>query len=176
MTRVRYFRPIREEENANLAAWIASKDGSPVNLSEIVGLSAYDITSRATVGEETEEKETMAAAIQQGITLGSGLSVSDLYPSNKLLPLLTGMNFKIMKVFRQTDRVFESILRRHRLAGQSDERSEDLVDVLLKCQQDDAGVPLTNDNIKAVILVRIDSSTKISLLSLSLVLLSGNNT
>ncbi|XP_047974279.1 desmethyl-deoxy-podophyllotoxin synthase-like [Salvia hispanica] len=160
--RVRYFRPIREEENANLAAWIASKEGLPVNLSEIVGLSAFDITSRASVGEETEEKETMAAAIQQGIALGSGLSVADLYPSNKLLPLITGMDFKIRKVFRQTDRVFESIIRRHRAAGQSDERSEDLVDVLLKCQQDDAGVPLTNDNIKAVILDMFLAGTETS--------------
>nr|AJD25163.1 cytochrome P450 CYP71D410 [Salvia miltiorrhiza] len=160
--RVRYFRPIREEENMNLAALIASKGGSPVNLSEVVGLSAFDITSRASVGEETEEKHTMTAAIKDGIALGSGLSVADLYPSNKILPVISGMNYKIQKVFRQTDRVFESIIGRHRAAGRRDERSEDLVDVLLKCQRDDAGVRLTTDNIKAVILDMFLAGTETS--------------
>ncbi|KAL1552552.1 salviol synthase-like [Salvia divinorum] len=161
--RVRYSRSIREEENLNLAASIASsKEGSPVNLSEAVGLSAYDITCRSTVGEETAEKQTMAAAISQAAALGSGLSIADLYPSNKLLPFITGMSFRTRKAFRVTDRVLESIIRRRRASGRSDERSEPLLDVLLRCQQDDAEVRLTTDNIKAVILDMFFASTETS--------------
>ncbi|XP_042037896.1 cytochrome P450 71D10-like [Salvia splendens] len=162
--RVRFSRSIREEENLNLAAAIASsKEESPVNLSEMVELTAYDIMYRSAVGEEAAaEKEEMAAAISQAAALGSGLSIADLYPSSKVLPFVTGMEYRRRKVFGVTDRVIESIVRRRRAAGPSDERSEALVDVLLRCQQDDAEVRLTMDNIKAVILDMFFAGTETS--------------
>ncbi|KAG8375402.1 hypothetical protein BUALT_Bualt10G0096400 [Buddleja alternifolia] len=47
--RVQSFRCIREEENYNLAKWIASNEGLPINLSERIFVSAYDVTTRASL-------------------------------------------------------------------------------------------------------------------------------
>lgn len=157
--RVRQFRPIREEENGSVAEWIAFNEGSPVNLSEKIGMSSFDITCRASVGRETEEKRGMTAALKAAIDLGSGLCVADLYPSSRLLPLITGLSFKSWRVFRQTDRIFESIINQRKVAnaarrGGDEHHCEDLMDVLINCQEHDrTGVRLNNGNIKAVILV-----------------------
>lgn len=160
--RVRYFRPIREEENADVAEWVASHHGSPANLTERIYQSSFDITSRAAFGQEPEEKRTLMSAVDEIMKLGSGFSLADLYPSNSLLLFATGLHFKIQRLFRLTDRIMENIIKQHRVvpatgagagAGPG-ERSEDLADVLLKCQQDDGHqMRLTDDNIKAVIMV-----------------------
>ncbi|KAH6795163.1 hypothetical protein C2S52_005640 [Perilla frutescens var. hirtella] len=158
--RVKSFETIREEVCRNLAECIASNEGSPVNLSEGVYLSSFDITARAAVGKEAEEKRRMMAAIKGIIKLGSGLVVADLYPSYRLLPVITGLNFKIGRLFRQTDRILQGIINGHKVAkaaaadaGGGGGGDDDLVDVLLKCQEDDqAQVRLTDDNIKAVIM------------------------
>nr|UXG91342.1 3(S)-hydroxy-(+)-manool synthase [Callicarpa americana] len=155
--RVQSFRPIREEENLNLAKWIASNAGSPANLSERVYLSSFDITTRASIGKSTEEKGTITSAIKEVMKLGSGFTIADLYPSIRLLPLISGIKFKIERIFRQTDRILDSIINEHRVtkATKTDdamERSEDLADVLLKYQEDEAEVRLTTDNIKAVVM------------------------
>lgn len=56
------------------------------------------------------------------------------------------------RIFRQTDRILEGIIDQHRVSN-AGERPEDLADVFLKYQRDDAQPHLTNDNIKAVLLV-----------------------
>nr|AMZ03386.1 cytochrome P450 CYP71D381 [Plectranthus barbatus] len=149
--RVRSFRHIREEENAGVAKWIASKEGSPANLSERVYLSSFDITSRASIGKATEEKQTLTSSIKDAMKLG-GFNVADLYPSSKLLLLITGLNFRIQRVFRKTDRILDDLLSQHRSTSATTERPEDLVDVLLKYQKEETEVHLNNDKIKAVIM------------------------
>lgn len=165
--RVKSFRPIREEENMNLAKWIASAAGSPVNLSERLHLCIFDIITGTSVGDKVEERALITRAIQESLALGSGFSMADLFPSIGLLPLITGAKFKIERIFRLTDRVFQSIIDRHRAAAaaattdDAAERMEDLIDVLLKYQheaeEEAAEWNLTTENIKAVILVDFQS-------------------
>nr|UXG91341.1 (+)-manool synthase [Callicarpa americana] len=155
--RVKYFRPIREEEYLNLAKGIASNEGSPTNLSESVYLSSFTVTARASIGNITKEQGAVTSTLKEAVELGSGFSIVDLYPSIKLLPLITGIQFKLARMFRQTDGVLESIINEHRAAKATKtddamERSEDLADVLLKFQDEGTEVRLTTDNIKAVIM------------------------
>nr|WOF00835.1 flavonoid hydroxylase 3 [Dracocephalum moldavica] len=157
--RVKSFRAIREEENSKLAHLIASNAGLPANVSESVQKSAFEIITRSAVGSQAPDKAAKFTwAIQETVKLGSGLCIADLFPSNKLLPTISGMNYKIAKIFRVTDDILQSIIDRHRAATANDDvmmesGSEDLVDVLLKYQQDDSlQVQITTETIKAVIL------------------------
>ncbi|KAL1551827.1 cytochrome P450 71D10-like [Salvia divinorum] len=148
--RVQSFRHIREEETLNLCKQIASCEGSPDNLSRILYLTSYDVITRVVVGGKTKERATVTSIIQESIQLATGFMLADLYPSIKLLPLITGAQFKTQRMFRKLDKVFDSIIEEHRRDKAAE--LEDLVDVLLKIQQDGTEFPLTTDNIKAVVL------------------------
>nr|AGN04218.1 cytochrome P450 [Salvia miltiorrhiza] len=150
--RVQSFRHIREEESMHMCEWIASRAGSPANLSEKLFLTSYDIITRAVVGARTAECGTMTSIIEEATQLGAGFMLADLYPSVKWLPLITGARFKIRRMHRKLDKLFSSIVEQHRSAGDAAGVFEDLVDVLLKIQRDGTELPLTIDNIKAVVL------------------------
>lgn len=128
-----------------------------MDLSEKVFLLAYDITTRASLGMKTKAKGTVTRLIKQCSTLGTGLNFADLYPSIKMLPLITGLQFKVHRIYRKTRAAFDTILAEHRAAiapettGHND--LEDLKDVLLKLQHQGDGHSLSNGNIIAVIMV-----------------------
>ena len=124
---------------------------------------SYDVTTRVVVGAKTRERGTVTSIIQESIRLGAGFMLADLYPSIKLLPLITGARFKAQRMYRKLDKLFDSIVEQHKAAGDGGDL-EDLVDVLLRIQQDGTEFPLTTDNIKAVVLVSA-SSFSISQLS-----------
>ncbi|XP_047966763.1 salviol synthase-like [Salvia hispanica] len=149
--RVQSFRRIREEESLSLCKQMASCEGSPADLSGSLCLMSYDVTTRVVVGAKTRERGTVTSIIQESIRLGAGFMLADLYPSIKLLPLITGARFKAQRMYRKLDKLFDSIVEQHKAAGDGGDL-EDLVDVLLRIQQDGTEFPLTTDNIKAVVL------------------------
>ncbi|KAH6804545.1 hypothetical protein C2S51_032792 [Perilla frutescens var. frutescens] len=150
--RVKSFRPIREDENLNLANSIASGLGSPINLTDKLQSNFFDIITRSSVGDKADEKAKFTRAIEDTLKLSSGLSIVDLFPSNRLLPVITGIQFKLKRIFHLTDGILQNIIDRHRGDVTAKGRSEDLVDVLLKYQHTDSEFRLTDDDIKAVIL------------------------
>ncbi|KAL0362911.1 UNVERIFIED_CONTAM: cytochrome [Sesamum calycinum] len=115
---VQSFRSLREEEFLDLCRWIASKAGSPINLTEKVYLSAYSLTAKAAFGKKTKDQETFIST-------------------------------------QQADRILETIINEHIVgnSGKTDVKEKhDLVDVLLKCQEDENIPPLTSAQIKSVLL------------------------
>ncbi|KAL1538032.1 cytochrome P450 71D9-like [Salvia divinorum] len=147
--RVQSFRSIREEENTNMCKWIASRRGSPIDLSERLYMSSYDVTARASIEAKTEEREIVISVLMQTIKLGSGFIMADLFPSIKLLPLITGARFKIQRMRRRLDKVLDGIIEHHRAAANDkDAKIEGFLDILLKFEKDGT---LTNINIKAVL-------------------------
>jgi len=99
------------------------------------------------------------------VVLFGGFSVADMYPSVKLLQVMSGMRRKLEKLHKRVDQILENIVNEHREKKAKREsgrgEAEDLVDVLLRVQKDgELEFPLTNNNIKVVILVSIqlDSS------------------
>ncbi|XP_047951265.1 salviol synthase-like [Salvia hispanica] len=160
--RVQTFRSIREEETLSLCKQIASREGSPADLSGKLYLMTYDVSTRAVVGAKTEDRGAVTSVMQEGIRLGSGFMLADLYPSVKLLPLITGARFKIQRMYRKLDKLFNRIIDQHKAGGGDGDKVEDLVDVLLKIQQDGTEFPLTTDNIKAVVLNMFTAGTDTS--------------
>ncbi|KAL5101198.1 hypothetical protein RYX36_005525 [Vicia faba] len=105
----------------------------------------YEITSCAVFGKRTKHQHVFKTAMEEIVSLLGGFCIADLYPSIKvLLQRVSRGKTRFEKLCRDTDRILQDIIKDHK----SNYRDEDLVDVLLKLQQDNH---LTDDNIRAVI-------------------------
>lgn len=158
--RVLSYRSIREDEMLNMVRWIAARAGMTINLTEKIYSSQYGMTSRAAFGKKCKEQDRFIGVVKEAIKFAGGFGIADLFPSVKLLHVMSGMRPKIEKLHQESDRMLEDIIREHRnnrsenkSGDQREDGDEDLVDVLLKFQnQGDQELSLTTENIKAVIL------------------------
>ncbi|TYG71342.1 hypothetical protein ES288_D05G389000v1 [Gossypium darwinii] len=150
-TRVASFQSIREEEVLNLVETIKSNEGSAVNLSRKVFSLSYGITARAAFGKKCKDQEAFISVVTEETKVNSSFFVSELFPSLKL-----GQKHKVEKIHGEADMILGNIVNDHkesRAKGRSkDENKENLVDVLLRIQED-GEFPLTDNNVKAVILL-----------------------
>lgn len=163
--KVRYFRSIRQDEVFYLIQSIGSSSGSPINLTKMIFSLTNDITFRAAFGKRYGNKEALIPLIEKAIELSGGLDVSDLFPSLKVLHFLSRKRRKLETLHLEMDKILESIINEHQknldssTGGDGEAREEDLVDVLLRLkhrgESGDLQFPMTNNNIKAVILVGI---------------------
>ncbi|XP_047963595.1 cytochrome P450 71D10-like [Salvia hispanica] len=150
--RVRSFRSIREEEVTNMCNWIASREGSTIDLSERLYMTSYDVIMRVAAAKASaEDREMMISLSMEASKLSSGFMLADLYPSIKLLPLITGDRFKIRRVHRKLDEMLDGIIEQQRPASHrgNESKVEGFIDILLKFERDGT---LTADNVKAVLL------------------------
>ncbi|CAI0439171.1 unnamed protein product [Linum tenue] len=162
--RVESFRRIREEEVSNLVASLTAAAGKPVDLGRMLSTVTSTITSRAAFGKAQELNDDFLMVVDNISDVLAGFRISDLYPSLKFLPSLTGFKSKLEKMRKASDSVLDRIIDDHKARrsmagskggdGDGHGRKEDLVDVLLNLQenQEDLGVPITTDVIKAITL------------------------
>ncbi|XVE50822.1 hypothetical protein DITRI_Ditri01bG0194400 [Diplodiscus trichospermus] len=154
--RVQSFRPTREEEVSNLVRAISSKAGSPVNLSKMLCSLTFEIVSRTAFGGKCKEKEEFTSLFRELLELASGFTLVDLFPSLKLLQLLSGLRSKLERLHQKVDKILENVVNEHKASKEmprsSEEELDDLLDVLSKLQESgELEFPLTTDNIKAVL-------------------------
>ncbi|KAK4267995.1 hypothetical protein QN277_024704 [Acacia crassicarpa] len=156
MKRVQTFRRIREEEVYAFVKHIYEHElASEVNLSNKLYPLTSSIVARAAFGRKTRSVEDIIPAIMYAVQLTGGLSIPDLYPSLEFLRLINGTKTKAEKVHKEIDGMLNTIINDHleKKVGDAGEAEEDLVDVLLRIQKENnLEVPLTLNNIKAVIL------------------------
>ena len=159
--RVQSFQGIREEEVSNLVKSISKDTGLSINLSKKISSLTYGMVARAAFGKKNKDQEEFISLVEEATVLAAGFNVVDLYPSVKVLEMITGMRSRLERLKKRLDKILESIVNEHRYAktatkGGKSRETEDLVDVLLRVQKyGDLEFALTDDNIKAVILVRI---------------------
>ncbi|KAJ1403279.1 Cytochrome P450 [Sesbania bispinosa] len=151
---------VREEEVARLVHRVAGSYPGTVNLSKMLGLYANTVLCRIAFGRDfTEGGENQRHGFQQMLDeyqeLLGGFSVGDFFPSLEFIHSLTGMKSRLQNTSRKFDQLFDQILNEHQGSNKIEEE-KDLVDVLLEVQKDSSGeMPLTTDNIKAIILVSV---------------------
>ncbi|XP_050207096.1 cytochrome P450 71D11-like [Mercurialis annua] len=155
--RVELFRPIREEEVANLIKSISCSARSPINLSKMVRSLPSTITARAAFGSKCLlYQEEFIQITKEILDIMAGFGLADLFPSIKLLSTITGVRYRLKKLHKRVDFVLEKIIDGHRISRDESNISiedEDIVHVFLKLQeQGNLEFPLTTDSIKAVIL------------------------
>ncbi|KAM7501065.1 hypothetical protein LguiA_025479 [Lonicera macranthoides] len=158
--KVRSFAFIREEEVWRLLESIKSSSSSrsPINLREKITSLTSSIVSRAAFGSRCKDQDAMIKVIEVAISLGGGFDVADLFPSVKILHVISGTKPKLEKLHREMDQILNNIIDDHRnkLAspkkGEEDDY-EDLLDILLRLKESgNLEFPITANNIKAVIL------------------------
>ncbi|CAN0878471.1 Desmethyl-deoxy-podophyllotoxin synthase [Linum grandiflorum] len=156
--RVKQLRPVREEEVGELVRLISSCEGTPVDLSRLLTSVGNAITSRAAFGKAKTLEEAFTPVMNKTVKVLGGLSIGDIFPSNKLLRIISGTERQLKKLHREADAILEGIIdehlqRRSERSSGADDGDQDLVDVLLNfTEKKDLGFPFTNLEIKAVIL------------------------
>ncbi|KAK3422955.1 hypothetical protein EUGRSUZ_G03310 [Eucalyptus grandis] len=159
--RVRSFKSIREEETSNLINYIRSLSSSPLNLSKKIHAFTNSIVSKAAIGQNCKQQEEFISAVEEAISFTGGFSVSDIFPSLKFLPDMTGMNSKFRMLQRKIDSILDSILddreimRREQFLRSKDDTCgrEDILDVLLRLREtNELGLNLTTRKIKGIIM------------------------
>jgi len=155
--RVESFKTIREEEVSDLVKSISESEGSVVNLSQKILSMTYGITARVAIGKKIRHQQVFISAIKELVSLLGVFCIADLYPSIKMFQRVSKDKTKIEKLHRETDIILQDIIDDHKSNHREASKVEDLVDVLVKIQEENEHSQhlLTNDNIKAVILVSL---------------------
>ncbi|KHG17975.1 Cytochrome P450 [Gossypium arboreum] len=102
-------------------------------------------------------REEQISSLKEFVEALGSFSIIDLFPSIKLLPVISGRRAKFETFHHDLDAMLQSIIEEHRSSKanpkDSNDVTDDLVDVLLNLQ-DHGGLefPLTTDSIKAAIL------------------------
>ncbi|CAI9088251.1 OLC1v1022531C1 [Oldenlandia corymbosa var. corymbosa] len=161
-SRVQSFRTLRVEETSNIVKCIASHEGSVINVTEKLHSCIYATSSRAILGDKCPQQETLIRTILEFVRLASGFNIGDAYPSIKFLHVVSGMKSKLMKHFKVTDSILNTIIKDHRTgisaknnngSDNNPQAHKDFVDVMLQFHEDENHeFSMTNDNIKSVLL------------------------
>ncbi|KAG6513195.1 alpha-humulene 10-hydroxylase-like [Zingiber officinale] len=156
--RVKSFATIREDAVRKLTAEIANAASfgqfqTPLNLSEMVMSMTNALVLRAAFGDKCQQKGKFLQLVKEGVGLVTSFAVADMFPSLKFLDTLTGLKFKLQRVRRQIDQVFDEIISQHQAERAGPSEEDLIIDVLLRLKdQDDQEFPITSTSIKAIVL------------------------
>ncbi|KAL5550472.1 hypothetical protein UlMin_000648 [Ulmus minor] len=157
--RVQSFSFVREEEVARLVSRVSESCPGTVSLSKLLGSYANNVVCRVAFGMDFTvggdyDKQGFQKLLQEYQELLGGLSIEDFFPSKDFIHILTGMKSRLVNTFTRFDKLFDEIIAEHQNPKRErDEKKVDLVDVLLDIQKNDSGeMPLTVNNVKAIIL------------------------
>lgn len=171
--RVQSFSHVREEEVARLARRVAESHPGTTNLSKLLGLYANDILCRVAFGRDFSQggeydRHGFQKMLEEYQELLGGFSLGDFFPSTEFLHTFTGMKSRLQKTFQRFDKLFDQMLSEHVSPERETEEHKDLVDVLLDIQKNEsaADMPLTTDNVKAIILDMFAAGTDTTFITL----------
>ncbi|CAN1836355.1 Desmethyl-deoxy-podophyllotoxin synthase [Linum perenne] len=135
--RVKSLVPVIIEEVDEFVRSIGSSRSS-VNISRMLYSLGNSVISRAAFGKIQKHWEAFFPVQREIIKALQGASLWDVYPSSKLVCLLTGAETKLKKLHKEADAILQMIIDDH-IATRSarKEKEEDLVDVLLNHTVDD---------------------------------------
>ncbi|KAM3397262.1 premnaspirodiene oxygenase [Capsicum galapagoense] len=166
---VKSFSLIRQDEVHNLVASIRSTPNNVVNMTEKALKLTSSVICRSAFGEVFDDRDNLLMLMREVLVLLAGFDMVDLFPSWKLLHEISGKRKRLMNMHHKLDVILENIINDHKenkahgKKGNSEFGGEDLVDVLLRVMENnELPFPMTNDNIKAVILDMFFGGTETS--------------
>ncbi|EYU21952.1 hypothetical protein MIMGU_mgv1a023648mg, partial [Erythranthe guttata] len=155
---VKSFGFIREEEVSRMIESIQSSStaGESVDLTEKVFGLTSSITCRAVFGDVLKDQETLIYLLKKGIELAGRIELSPI-------------SFRLSRMRRKIDSILDVVVEKHKLKQSNTfAGGEDFVNVLIKMQRNgELRVPITNDNIKAVIFGVFSAGTESSSTTIS---------
>lgn len=166
---VRSFEYIRKDEASLLTPLIQSTCGVPFDLTEKIFLFMNSMTCRAVFGNASMDRAAAIKLIKKAFGLAGHFDLADLFPSIKLFDFISWNKFKLLKMRKKLDKILDDVIDEHRKnrdltkKGYGELGTEDLVDVLLRLKEGgELDLPITNDNIKAVIFDMFAAGTESS--------------
>ncbi|KAJ1696593.1 hypothetical protein LUZ63_005105 [Rhynchospora breviuscula] len=154
--RVQSLRSIREEEVNNLtqSISISASSGELINLQKVLTTLANDITVKTIIGSKCKDADVFLKELDKMLELASGFSLVDLYPSSRLLRLIsTGLD-EAKRCHERLHRFLDGIIeqKREREATLGDGISEDFLSVLLRIHDKDTEqISLDINSVKTII-------------------------
>jgi cytochrome P450 len=152
---------VREEEVARLVHGVANSYPKTTNLTRLLGLYANDVICRVAFGRDFSaggeyDRHGFQKTLEEFHVLLGGISIGDFFPSMEFIHNFTGMKSRLQNIFGRYDKLFDQLLAEHQNPKRDKVEHKDLIDVLLDIQKNDSDeIPLTTDNIKAIILVSV---------------------
>ncbi|KAD0020777.1 hypothetical protein E3N88_44903 [Mikania micrantha] len=165
--KVKSFQSIREEECWNLVQEIKDLgSGRPVNLSENIFKLIATVMSRAAFGRGIKDQKKFTELVKEILRLSGGFDIADIYPSKPFLERLSGKRGKLNVIRNTLDDLIGNLISEHKrqqVNNNTDHgnKNETLLDVLLRIKETNE-FPLTDDNIKAIILDMFGAGTDTS--------------
>ncbi|KAJ0603725.1 putative cytochrome P450 [Helianthus annuus] len=156
-SRVHSFRHVREKEMGLMIETIEKSHGSIIDLSELIFWLVNNIVCKVSLGRSYKGLKFTDLLAQFVHVLGA-LCIGNYIPWLSWIDRLSGLEDKAHKVAKEFDEFLEGVVKEHldKRSKGDDHTDQDLVDVLLDIQRDNAiGFDLQRDTIKAIILVRI---------------------
>ncbi|CAN0926010.1 Cytochrome P450 71D11 (Fragment) [Linum grandiflorum] len=159
--RVKSLVPTIEAEIDELVTSIRSSSDSAINIGRVLVSLGISLISRTAFGKIRKHSDSFSPVGREILRAVEGSTLSDLFPSSYLVRLLTSSTeSKLKKLHNEADAILQIIIDDH-IAKRSnginvnEADDEDLVDVLLNNSlRQDLEIPLTNYDIKAVLLVQ----------------------
>jgi cytochrome P450 len=155
---VKLFSSIRQSEIYSLLKSFSLVSGkTPVNLSASTYELANNVISRVAFGGQCKMRDVFLEILSEIMELLSGFHLSDQFPSLSWLDVK--MKRKVARLHSKMDLVLEDIVQEHlknrkQPEKRGDQQNEyDFIDVLINVKEcGDLELPITIDNIKAIIL------------------------
>ncbi|XP_034201137.1 LOW QUALITY PROTEIN: tryptamine 5-hydroxylase-like [Prunus dulcis] len=166
--RVTSFHLVRDEEVNRLLSHVARLFGSEVDMSKLLFALANNVLCRVALGkrfivEEEESKskseDRLVELLSETQALLAGWCVGDFFPEWEWVNWVSGFRRRLKRNLEGLRQVCDEIIQEHLNkttsceGGSGGGSREDFVDVLLRVRQrDDLEVPITDDNLKALVL------------------------
>ncbi|KAH7515598.1 hypothetical protein FEM48_Zijuj10G0043500 [Ziziphus jujuba var. spinosa] len=161
--RVNSFQLVRDEEVDRMLSSVLTQSGSEVDLRKLFSTLTNDILCRVAFGRRFTTEEgpigKLVRAFEGSEALFAGFCVGDYFPEWKWVNSVSGLNRKLEKGMKELREACNEIIDEHmnnnnNNNGSDSTRREDFVDVLLRVhRRQDLEVPITDDNLKALMLV-----------------------
>nr|P0DO13.1 RecName: Full=Sarpagan bridge enzyme; Short=RsSBE; AltName: Full=Cytochrome P450 71AY4 [Rauvolfia serpentina] len=156
---VRSFWTIMEDELSTMVTSVKAEAGQPIVLHDKMLTYLYDTLCRATVGSVCNGRETLIMAARETSALSAAIRIEDLFPSVKILPVISGLKTRLTNLLKQLDTVLEDIIgeREKKMFSSNNQpltEEEDMLGVLLMYKNGkgkDAKFRITNNDIKAIV-------------------------
>ncbi|XP_075076018.1 cytochrome P450 71D8-like [Nicotiana tabacum] len=161
LKRIHSFFPMMFDEVRDLVKSIAAAQvGKPIDLNERLSLLQFAITCKAAVGRTAcTDQESFLMVMKEFVSFAGIFSAADLFPSWKIVQLISGPKRKLTKMHQKAYDIVEQIIREHELKrsgtdGDGKQIEEDIVDVLLGLKESkDFPIPITRNVVKATVFV-----------------------
>ncbi|XP_060181303.1 premnaspirodiene oxygenase-like [Lycium barbarum] len=130
----------------------SASEGGPINMTETLSLYTNSVICKASVGRACKNQGSLIEIMRTVAGAAGVFDLADLFPSVKIIHLMSGLKYKLRKMHDEVDVLLEEIINEHEFQI-SEPDKEDIVDVLLRLQKSqDFSIPITRDNIKAIII------------------------